>query len=107
MCKLKPLLSRWLDEADNAQGQLPQVGGDKNSQQVWYLNLLWRYTDTNLYYNSHFKISVQICENVKYVLLDYFYDVLIMLFFSNSTDYCNFSASENNQHRFFFDTHCA
>ena len=34
MCKLKPLLSRWLEEADSAQGQLPQTGGDKHSQQV-------------------------------------------------------------------------
>jgi hypothetical protein len=34
MCKLKPLLSRWLDEADSAQGTLPQVGGDKLNQQV-------------------------------------------------------------------------
>merc|ERR1719454_1653054 len=33
MCKLKPLLSRWLEEADSAQGQLPQTGGDKHSQQ--------------------------------------------------------------------------
>ena len=40
MCKLKPLLSRWLEEADSAQGQLPQTGGDKHSQQVNIENLI-------------------------------------------------------------------
>lgn len=38
MCKLKPLLSRWLEEADSAQGQLPQVGGDKLNQQVLFFS---------------------------------------------------------------------
>ena len=43
MCKLKPLLSRWLEEADSAQGQLPQAGGDKHSQQVLFLTLLYAH----------------------------------------------------------------
>ena len=34
MCKLKPLLSRWLDEADSATGGMPTIGGDKLNQQV-------------------------------------------------------------------------
>ncbi|CBY33309.1 unnamed protein product [Oikopleura dioica] len=33
MCKLKPLLSRWLDEADSATGGMPTIGGDKLNQQ--------------------------------------------------------------------------
>ena len=44
MCKLKPLLSRWLEEADSAQGQLPQAGGDKHSQQVNFYSLFcWKF----------------------------------------------------------------
>jgi class 3 POU domain transcription factor len=38
MCKLKPLLSRWLDEADSATGGMPTIGGDKLNQQVKFWN---------------------------------------------------------------------
>ena len=49
MCKLKPLLSRWLEEADSAQGQLPQTGGDKHSQQVNITNIILLYYNIKCY----------------------------------------------------------